>query len=217
MSRSSHPDTYFAATALGDVEHPRLRGEVSCDVCVIGGGFTSVNVALRKKLNLFGAVRPIRSIEGVKTRYIDFQGEDYLYVVNLLKDTTDCYLAGNRHSGRDLILGGVHVPHSMGPMAHSDGDVALHALMDAILGAASMGDIGNLFPDTDPKYKDAIEKTELGNLSQLEYAKELGISYSGAKSRVQRAKSQLKQLFVTCCEVGNPCQPNRKISDSCDC
>ncbi len=46
MSRSSHPDTYFAATALGDVEHPRLRGEVSCDVCVIGGGFTGLSAAL---------------------------------------------------------------------------------------------------------------------------------------------------------------------------
>ena len=46
MSRSSHPDTYFAATALGDVEHPRLRGAVSCDVCVIGGGFTGLSAAL---------------------------------------------------------------------------------------------------------------------------------------------------------------------------
>ncbi len=69
----------------------------------------------------------------------------------------------------------------------------------------------------DPKYKDAIEKTELGNLSQLEYAKELGISDSGAKSRVQRAKSQLKQLFVTCCQVGNPCQPNKVADESCGC
>jgi gamma-glutamylputrescine oxidase len=46
VSRSSHPDTYFAATALGDIEHPRLRGEVSCDVCVIGGGFTGLSAAL---------------------------------------------------------------------------------------------------------------------------------------------------------------------------
>ncbi len=45
MSRSPHPDTYFAATARGDVEHPRLRGEVSCDVCVIGGGFTGLSAA----------------------------------------------------------------------------------------------------------------------------------------------------------------------------
>lgn len=55
--------------------------------------------------------------------------------------------------GRPLWLGGVEVPYEKGLLGHSDADVALHALMDALLGAAAMGDIGKLFPDSDPKYK----------------------------------------------------------------
>jgi len=54
-----------------------------------------------------------------------------------------------------LIIGGVRIPYEKGFLAHSDGDVALHALTDALLGAAAMGDIGKLFPDTDDAYKGA--------------------------------------------------------------
>ena len=57
--------------------------------------------------------------------------------------------------GRRCVLGGVEIPHDTGPAGHSDGDVLLHALTDAILGAAALGDIGTLFPDTDPAFKDA--------------------------------------------------------------
>jgi 2-C-methyl-D-erythritol 2,4-cyclodiphosphate synthase len=57
--------------------------------------------------------------------------------------------------GRPLILGGVRVEHTRGPAAHSDGDVVLHALTDALLGAAGLGDIGDAYPDSDPAYKDA--------------------------------------------------------------
>ncbi len=56
--------------------------------------------------------------------------------------------------GREIILGGVHIPHVQGIRAHSDGDVLLHALCDALLGAAALGDIGRHFPDSDPRYKD---------------------------------------------------------------
>lgn len=56
--------------------------------------------------------------------------------------------------GRKLIVCGVEIPHSKGLLGHSDADVAIHALIDAMLGAASLGDIGTLFPDTDEKYKD---------------------------------------------------------------
>ena len=55
--------------------------------------------------------------------------------------------------GRDLILGGVKIPYEKGLLGHSDADVLLHAVMDALLGAAALGDIGKHFPDTDPKYK----------------------------------------------------------------
>ena len=56
--------------------------------------------------------------------------------------------------GRDLILGGVKIDHDRGLAGHSDADVLIHAVCDAILGAAGLGDIGDLFSDTDPKYKD---------------------------------------------------------------
>lgn len=56
--------------------------------------------------------------------------------------------------GRKLLLGGVTIPHPTGLLGHSDGDVLLHAVIDALLGAAGLGDIGRLFPDTDPALKD---------------------------------------------------------------
>ena len=56
--------------------------------------------------------------------------------------------------GRALILGGVSIPHSAGLLGHSDADVLLHAITDAVLGAAALGDIGEMFPDTDPANKD---------------------------------------------------------------
>ena len=57
--------------------------------------------------------------------------------------------------GRDLILGGVKIPYEKGLLGHSDADVLLHAVSDALLGAAALGDIGRHFPDTDPAYKGA--------------------------------------------------------------
>jgi 2-C-methyl-D-erythritol 2,4-cyclodiphosphate synthase len=60
--------------------------------------------------------------------------------------------------GRKLMLCGVHVPYPAGLLGHSDGDVGLHAVIDALLGAAGMGDIGTLFPDTDLRWKNADSK-----------------------------------------------------------
>lgn len=57
--------------------------------------------------------------------------------------------------GRPLIIGGVHIPHSMGLLGHSDADVLLHAITDALLGAAGLGDIGRHFPDTDERFRGA--------------------------------------------------------------
>ncbi|GBE02583.1 2-C-methyl-D-erythritol 2,4-cyclodiphosphate synthase [bacterium BMS3Bbin06] len=58
-------------------------------------------------------------------------------------------------AGRRLILGGLKIPYKMGLLGHSDGDVLVHAIIDSIIGAAGMGDIGRHFPDTDPRWKDA--------------------------------------------------------------
>jgi 2-C-methyl-D-erythritol 2,4-cyclodiphosphate synthase len=57
--------------------------------------------------------------------------------------------------GRALVIGGVHIPHTMGLLGHSDADVLLHAITDAILGAAGLGDIGRHFPDTDAQFRGA--------------------------------------------------------------
>ncbi|MEO0077515.1 MAG: 2-C-methyl-D-erythritol 2,4-cyclodiphosphate synthase [candidate division WOR-3 bacterium] len=63
--------------------------------------------------------------------------------------------AHNLKRGRRLVLGGVTIPHPSGLTGHSDGDVLLHAITDAFLGATALPDLGTLFPDTDPTYKDA--------------------------------------------------------------
>ena len=69
--------------------------------------------------------------------------------------------------GRRLVLGGVTIEHSLGLLGHSDADVLLHALCDALLGAAALGDIGKWFPDKDPAYKDADSLLLLKRVSML--------------------------------------------------
>ena len=69
--------------------------------------------------------------------------------------------------GRDLILGGVKIPWEKGLLGHSDADVLIHAVMDALLGASALGDIGKHFPDTDPAYKG------ISSLKLLEYVMDL--------------------------------------------
>ena len=69
--------------------------------------------------------------------------------------------------GRKLILGGVEIPHHLGLLGHSDADVAAHALMDALLGAAALGDIGQHFPDNDPAYAGSDSLVLLGKVMDL--------------------------------------------------
>lgn len=68
--------------------------------------------------------------------------------------------------GRPLILGGVTIPHTQGLIGHSDADAVAHALIDALLGAAAMGDIGRLFPDTAAEHKDADSMALLGTVRE---------------------------------------------------
>lgn len=75
--------------------------------------------------------------------------------------------------GRELWLGGVLIPHTKGSLGHSDADVLLHAICDALLGALNLGDIGQHFPNTDPAYKDIDSKL----LLQKSYALVLGKGY----------------------------------------
>lgn len=66
-----------------------------------------------------------------------------------------------------MVLGGVEIPHGRGPLGHSDGDVVLHALSDALLGAAALGDIGTHFPDTDPLWHGADSAELLAHVAGL--------------------------------------------------
>ena len=77
---------------------------------------------------------------------------------------------GNVHKlveGRTLILGGVEIPHTKGVLGHSDGDVLIHAIMDAMLGALALGDIGQHFPDTDMKYENIDSTILLTRVKEL--------------------------------------------------
>ena len=69
--------------------------------------------------------------------------------------------------GRKLIIGGVEIPHALGLAGHSDADVLLHAICDALIGAAGLGDIGTHFPDTDPRYKGADSRVLLRGVFEL--------------------------------------------------
>lgn len=79
-------------------------------------------------------------------------------------------------AGRPLVLGGVEIPHERGLLGHSDADVVLHAICDALLGAAGLGDIGELFPDTDPAFAGADSRELLRNVVTRIQAAGLGIS-----------------------------------------
>jgi 2-C-methyl-D-erythritol 2,4-cyclodiphosphate synthase len=70
-------------------------------------------------------------------------------------------------SGRKLVIGGVHVPHEKGLAGHSDADVLIHAVCDALLGAAGLGDIGQHFPDSDARYKDIDSRKLLREVARL--------------------------------------------------
>lgn len=91
--------------------------------------------------------------------------------------------------GRDLIIGGKKIDHHLGLLGHSDADVLIHAIMDAIVGALNLGDIGKLFPDTDPKYKGISSVTLLENVS--EHIKSLGYEIINIDSVIMAQKPKM--------------------------
>ncbi len=97
--------------------------------------------------------------------------------------------------GRDLILGGVKIPHEKGLLGHSDADVLLHAISDALLGAAGLGDIGRHFPDTDEKYKGACSIFLLEEVSRK--IKEAGFSIGNIDAVVICEKPKLMNHIST--------------------
>ena len=90
--------------------------------------------------------------------------------------------------GDSIVLGGVRIPHSRGVVAHSDGDVVLHALCDALLGAAGLGDIGMHFPDTDPRWKGADSRALLRHVMSLVRARGYAVANLDATVIAQAPK-----------------------------
>jgi 2-C-methyl-D-erythritol 2,4-cyclodiphosphate synthase len=90
--------------------------------------------------------------------------------------------------GRDLWLGGIKIPHTKGLLGHSDADVVIHAICDALLGAAALGDIGTHFPDTDPKFKGIDSKFLLRETSQLIKARGYSIQNIDTTIAIQTPK-----------------------------
>ena len=95
--------------------------------------------------------------------------------------------------GRRLILGGVEVPHALGLLGHSDADVLLHALSDALLGAAALGDIGQHFPDTDPIYEGADSLVLLARV--MEFLGEKGYVVGNADCTIVAQRPKLKDYL----------------------
>ncbi len=109
-------------------------------------------------------------------------------------------------SGRPLIIGGVTIPYEKGLDGHSDADVLLHAVTDAILGAAGMGDIGRHFPDTDPAFKGADSKVLLTEAVQRVRAKGWRVAQIDATVIAQAPKispyaPQMQAAIATCCDL----------------
>jgi len=90
--------------------------------------------------------------------------------------------------GRKLILGGIEVPFHKGPVGHSDGDALAHAICDALLGAAGLGDIGAHFPDTDPKWKDVSSLRFLERVRELLVEQRLRIAHIDAVVITEKPK-----------------------------
>ena len=91
-------------------------------------------------------------------------------------------------AGRDLILGGVKIPHTKGLLGHSDADALIHAVCDACLGAAGLGDIGRHFPDSDPQYKNIDSRILLRKVKEAIQAKDWRVSNVDATIVAQAPK-----------------------------
>ena len=111
---------------------------------------------------------------------------------------------------RDLILGGVKIPWEKGLLGHSDADVLIHAIMDALLGAAALGDIGQHFPDTDPAYKGISSIRLLKHVAALLSEKGYGIGNIDAVIIAQKPKMaphipQMKENIAEALEIDMDC------------
>ncbi|VTR90729.1 2-c-methyl-d-erythritol -cyclodiphosphate synthase : 2-C-methyl-D-erythritol 2,4-cyclodiphosphate synthase OS=Neisseria sicca ATCC 29256 GN=ispF PE=3 SV=1: YgbB [Gemmata massiliana] len=111
---------------------------------------------------------------------------------------------------RTLILGGVIIPHTKGLVGHSDADAVLHAVTDALLGAAALGDIGDAYPDTDPKWKDADSRLflreALANLNQMGWKPvNLDVTIFAQEPKLGPVKTAIKNNLANLLGLGTDC------------
>ncbi len=112
--------------------------------------------------------------------------------------------------GRKLIIGGVEIPHESGLLGHSDADVLLHAIIDALLGAAGLGDIGQHFPDTDERYRGADSRVLLRTTREMLVQAEWRIVNVDATINAQRPKMALYIPQMRVCIAAD-----LQVSESC--
>ena len=115
--------------------------------------------------------------------------------------------------GRDLIIGGVKITHEKGLLGHSDADVLIHAVIDAMLGALALDDIGTLFPDTDPKYKDIDSTVLLKHVYELIKSKGYKISNLDSNIIAQEPKMMpyIPKMKESLCKILNLSPENLSI------
>ena len=112
--------------------------------------------------------------------------------------------------GRRLILGGVDIPHETGLLGHSDADVLTHAVMDALLGAAALGDIGHLFPDNDPAFAGADSLALLREVMARLHAEGYAVGNIDCTVLAQAPKlaphiAQMRRNLAECLDIGTDC------------
>lgn len=108
--------------------------------------------------------------------------------------------------GRKLIVGGVEIPHSLGLLGHSDADVLLHAVSDALLGACALGDIGGMFPDTDEKWKGAdslllLEAVAKRIASEGYYIENIDSTIIAQKPKMKEYIPKMRENIAKACSV----------------
>ena len=126
-------------------------------------------------------------------------------------------------TGKALMLCGVYIPNPQGLKGHSDGDVGIHAIIDALLGASGNGDIGTLFPDTDPQYKDADSKELLVVVRDLIDSKgwdivNVDVTIHAEAPKLANIKGQMKRcvagiLGIDFCDVNIKAKTNEGLGD----
>ena len=157
----------------------------------------------------------VKLVKGLDTNLKLTTPEDIALAKALMKERSDMrighgYDVHKLVEGRDLILGGVKIEYEKGLLGHSDADVLTHAVMDALLGAAALGDIGKLFPDNDPAYKGA---DSIGLLRRVvERLKEAGQKIGNIDATIlcQRPKlaphiPQMRQILADACGIDVTC------------